>query len=140
MQTNHLSHFLLTKHVLPCLQDAVNSRGEARVVQHSSGARHFKRGSTKGSDGSLEGIYFEKCAPQTLGGDGSNACVARYHMTKLANAVTELYCFRLVRNSAGFKVFAMSLHDKLQSQGISGIKSIAVEPGTIFFEIVKIWS
>ena len=41
MQTNHLSHFLLTKELLPLLNKAANSRGEARVVNHSSGARSF---------------------------------------------------------------------------------------------------
>ena len=39
MQTNHLSHFLLTSEVWPLLQKAAELRGEARVVQHSSGAR-----------------------------------------------------------------------------------------------------
>ena len=40
MQTNHLSHFLLTKLLWPLLEKAANERGEARVVNHSSGARH----------------------------------------------------------------------------------------------------
>ena len=39
MQTNHLSHFLLTKLAMPSLDAAAASRGEARIVQHSSGAR-----------------------------------------------------------------------------------------------------
>ena len=41
MQTNHLSHFLLTKELFPLLQKAASERGEARVVQHSSGGRKF---------------------------------------------------------------------------------------------------
>ena len=40
MQTNHLSHFLLTKELYPVLVKAVELRGEARVVNHSSFARN----------------------------------------------------------------------------------------------------
>lgn len=87
MQTNHLSHFLLTQSLLPSLQCAATSREEARIVQHSSGARLFKQGSTSSSDGTLEAQYFERCAPNTLGGNALSACGTRYHMTKLANAV-----------------------------------------------------
>ena len=32
MQTNHLSHFLLTKLLWPLLEKAANEKGEARVV------------------------------------------------------------------------------------------------------------
>ena len=39
MQTNHLSHFLLTKELFPLLTAAANSKGEARIVNHSSGFR-----------------------------------------------------------------------------------------------------
>jgi NAD(P)-dependent dehydrogenase (short-subunit alcohol dehydrogenase family) len=39
MQSNHLSHFLLTSLVWPLLEVAATKRGEARVVNHSSGAR-----------------------------------------------------------------------------------------------------
>merc|ERR1719220_2740027 len=39
MQTNHLSHYLLTAEVWPLLEKAAELRGEARVVNHSSGAR-----------------------------------------------------------------------------------------------------
>jgi hypothetical protein len=34
MQTNHLSHFLLTKDLLPLLNKAAASKGEARIINH----------------------------------------------------------------------------------------------------------
>ena len=40
MQTNHLSHFLLTKELLPLLKIAAELREDARVVNHSSIARY----------------------------------------------------------------------------------------------------
>ena len=40
MQSNHLSHFLLTHETWPLLETAARLRGEARVVNHSSGARN----------------------------------------------------------------------------------------------------
>ena len=39
MQTNHLSHFLLTKLCMPLLDKASQLRNEARIVNHSSIAR-----------------------------------------------------------------------------------------------------
>ena len=39
MQTNHLSHFLLSKGLYPLLQKAAELRGSARIVNHSSMAR-----------------------------------------------------------------------------------------------------
>jgi NAD(P)-dependent dehydrogenase (short-subunit alcohol dehydrogenase family) len=39
MQTNHLSHFLLTAEIWQLLELAATRRGEARVVNHSPGAR-----------------------------------------------------------------------------------------------------
>ena len=40
MQTNHLSHFLLTASLMPALELAASSHGEARIVNHSSLARN----------------------------------------------------------------------------------------------------
>ncbi len=36
MQVNHLSHFLLTKELFPLLVKRAESKGEARIVNHSS--------------------------------------------------------------------------------------------------------
>ena len=64
MQTNHLSHFLLTKELFPLLERAAELRGEARVVMHSSGARKFP-------PGPLEAKYLGKNG----GNLGGNGCV-----------------------------------------------------------------
>ena len=109
MQTNHLSHFLLCRLLMPALARAAARRGEARVVQHSSGARG--RHLASDGEGKLEPRYFARSAPGTLGGDGLGACFDRYHQTKLANAC-----------------FAMALHDRLARAG-SRVKSLCAEPG-----------
>ena len=78
MQTNHLSHFLLTKLVMPSLEAAANARGEARIVQHSSGARGMLPGMAEaGHSGMLEAKYMEPCEPDTLGGNELPACFNR---------------------------------------------------------------
>uniref|UniRef100_A0A7S3LJ94 Protochlorophyllide reductase n=1 Tax=Aplanochytrium stocchinoi TaxID=215587 RepID=A0A7S3LJ94_9STRA len=105
MQTNHLSHFLLTSLLLKPLQDAAESRGEARVVQHSSGARNM-------FGSALEEKYFEKSEPKTLGGDSLQQNFLRYHQTKLANSC-----------------FALGMHKRLEKAGIINVKSIVSEPG-----------
>ena len=115
MQTNHLSHFLLTKKLFPSLQKAEQKRGEARIVNHTSISRF---GAKK-----LESKYFEKKGG-SLGGDGSktlnnillgmmlvNARWYRYSQTKLANAA-----------------FTACLHEKLQAKN-SNIKALIAHPG-----------
>ncbi|KAL7536514.1 hypothetical protein ACHAXR_007217 [Thalassiosira sp. AJA248-18] len=113
MQTNMLSHFLLTSLVYPSMEDAAEKRGEARIVSQSSSAREFPK--------VLETKYFEKCDEGTLGGNdawlisqlalGKDGPWARYGQTKLANSA-----------------FAMALHHKL-AESKSKIKSVACEPG-----------
>lgn len=108
MQTNHLSHFLLTKELMPLLDKAAQSSGEARVVNHSSIARMNPKKN-------LLPEYLEKKGGK-LGGDGANilfggARWVRYGQTKLANAA-----------------FTAALHQKLQASG-SKVKSLLAHPG-----------
>jgi NAD(P)-dependent dehydrogenase (short-subunit alcohol dehydrogenase family) len=78
MQTNHLSHFLLTSLLLPSLEKAASTAGEARIVNHSSAARN-------NPPTPFDAKYFTKAAPGGLGGDDTAARYERYHQTKLAN-------------------------------------------------------
>ena len=111
MQTNHLSHFLLTKLLMPSLDAAAAARGEARIVQHSSGARSKKMSADQ--IGNLNASFFSKCDAGTLGGDSPPpVCFNRYHQTKLANSV-----------------FMAALHHRLTAAGKTTIKSVCAEPG-----------
>jgi len=108
MQTNHLSHFLLTKLLFPLIEQAELEKGEARIVNHSSMARLMVK--------SLEAKYLQKNGGN-LGGNGSLMLVfpggrwRRYGQTKLANAA-----------------FTACLHKKLQAKG-SKIKALVAHPG-----------
>lgn len=107
MQTNHLSHFLLTKELFPLLTKAAELRGQARIVQHSSGAR---------MGGPLKPEYFGKNGNGNLGGNSAGFMFSgpkweRYHQTKLAN-----------------EVFTKALSDKLAAANSKVIASVAA-PG-----------
>ena len=114
MQTNQLSHFLLSSIVWPSLVKASESRDEARLVTHSSGSRYTPAGSLKEK-------FFQKCEPNTLGGDdtwtvselmfGYDGPWQRYHQTKLANSV-----------------FAMAAHRRCQEKGLK-VKAMSAAPG-----------
>jgi len=117
MQTNHLSHFLLTKELFSSLKNAEEIRGESRIVNHSSIARFGVK--------KLESKYFEKRGGN-LGGNGSNMLLSmfipqgrwtRYAQTKLANAA-----------------FTASLHEKL-SKINSNIKALVAHPGLAMTEL-----
>ena len=106
MQTNHLSHFLLTRELFPLLEKGATRHGEARIVNHSSIARK--------SVWKLKAKYLERNGGN-LGGDslgitGGGRWV-RYGQTKLANAA-----------------FTAALHEKLQAKG-SKIKALVAHPG-----------
>jgi NAD(P)-dependent dehydrogenase (short-subunit alcohol dehydrogenase family) len=107
MQTNHLSHFLLTKLCFDLLEKAAKARGEARIVNHSSIARKQVK--------SLEAAYLQKNGGN-LGGNGSSMFFGggrwvRYGQTKLANAT-----------------FTACLHEKLQAKG-SKVSALVAHPG-----------
>eukprot|EP00913_Durusdinium_trenchii_P027381 g25688.t1 len=124
MQTNHLSHFLLTKELFPLLEkgdpDSLTvslapqlvrgaaQRGESRIVNHSSAAR---AGPSKPLDAKYLGQNGGK-----LGGNGSSMIFGgarwqRYHQTKLANVV-----------------FTMALQDRLNAAN-SKVKALVCAPG-----------
>ncbi len=106
MQTNVLSHFLLTKELFPLLKKS----SAARIVNHSSMAR---------LGGPLKPDFFGKNGGN-LGGDGTEAenhnfkgpRWDRYQQTKLANAV-----------------FNYALKNKLEAAKITNIKPLLAHPG-----------
>lgn len=88
MQTNHMSHFLLTKELFPLLVASAKDCGDARIVQHSSLARD-----NCPNDKLLEEKYFLRYETDgMLGGDEPAQMMKgpaweRYSQTKLANSV-----------------------------------------------------
>jgi len=111
MQTNHLSHFLLTRELMALLETAAEARGGARVVNHSSIAR-------MSPSRKLAGKYLGRNGGE-LGGDGlgiENIMMngprwQRYNQSKLANAA-----------------FTAALHQRLQAQS-SKVKALVAHPG-----------
>eukprot|EP00039_Didymoeca_costata_P017578 m.326336 g.326336 ORF g.326336 m.326336 type:complete len:327 (-) comp16557_c1_seq10:3460-4440(-) len=99
MQTNHLSHFLLVKLLMPDLEKAAEAKGEARIVNHSSIAR--LRGKV------LEKKYFGPGGD--LGGDDGGVTgprMVRYGQTKSANIVfTNCLYDRLTAKNSKVKVY-----------------------------------
>ncbi len=106
MQTNVISHFLLTKELFPLLKKS----DEARIVNHSSMAR---------LGGPLMPEYFEAKGGH-LGGDGTEEDNLsfqgprweRYHQTKLANAS-----------------FTYGLKKKLEAANITNVIPLLAHPG-----------
>ena len=108
MQTNHLSHFLLTKELFPEILAASEEYQDARIVNHSSGGRN------RTPNGTLEEKYFRKNGGN-LGGDAvkilAGPCFERYFQTKLANSV-----------------FTYGLANKLKAKS-SKVRAVAAHPG-----------
>lgn len=110
MQTNHLSHFLLTAELYPLLVAEADATGDARIVSHTSVGRKWvankclERKYLERNGGNLGGNDFE-----ILGGGGPS--YHRYFQSKLANSV-----------------FSNALHAKLQAKH-SKVRSIAAHPG-----------
>jgi len=106
MQTNCISHFLLTKELFPLLAKS----DDARIVNHSSGARLGLP---------LDAKYFAKQGGD-LGGNGTdeeNSSFGgprwqRYHQTKLANAV-----------------FTYGLRARFDKAGLTHVKALLAHPG-----------
>ncbi len=106
IQTNHLSHFLLTSVLWPSLKKAADRKGEARVINHSSGAR--KMGKKP-----ILSRYFEANGGN-LGGDrfpGHQKWV-RYQQSKLANLL-----------------FSYALMDRVPNEYRGKIKFLTAHPG-----------
>ena len=117
MQTNHLSHFLLSRELYPALVKATELRGEARIVNHSSFARNGPPGTKLTTENTYE--YLGKNGGN-LGGDGASmicggARWVRYAYTKLANVA-----------------FTLALNDKL---GESDVKALCAAPGLVATEL-----
>eukprot|EP00924_Labyrinthula_sp_SR-Ha-C_P002692 maker-scaffold_13-snap-gene-4.4-mRNA-1 protein AED:0.01 eAED:0.01 QI:145/1/1/1/1/1/2/507/344 len=112
-QTNHLSHFLLTKLLFESLQKAAKRTGEARIVNHTSGAR-------RKPPNKLDAKYLSKNGGN-LGGNGSNALWGgrwkRYQQSKLMNA-----CYTI-----GLSEKLNALNEKNKNQG--KIICACAEPG-----------
>lgn len=106
MQTNVLSHFLLTRALFPLLRQS----DDGRIVNHSSMAR---------LGGPLEPKYFGPNGgdlggdeiPEDSGGFGG-ARWERYHQTKLANAN-----------------FTYALVERFERAGIENVKALLAHPG-----------
>ncbi len=105
MQTNVISHFLITKELFPLLKESA----EARIVNHSSMAR---------LGGPLDIKYFGKNGGN-LGGDEAEDETGfrgprweRYHQTKLANAVC-----------------TYALKNKLEEANMSHVLPLLAHPG-----------
>ena len=96
MQTNHLSHFLLAKELYPVLVKAVELRGEARIVNHSSFARNGPPGTKLTTENTYE--YLGKNGGN-LGGDGASTTVrnstTRHRADEIASmAYTQVHDLR----------------------------------------------
>ena len=108
MQTNHLSHFLLTAELFPLLEAQAEESGDARIVNHSSDGRYMT------NNGKLEEKYFGRNGGNLGGNEAfffTAAPFERYCQTKLANSV-----------------FTQALAQKLKKRN-SAVRAICAHPG-----------
>lgn len=116
MQTNHLSHFLLTASLLPLLEAGAERFGDARIVNHSS----FGRLHTK--EKRLEERYLGPNGGD-LGGNGvgfmKGGCFFRYFQSKLANAI-----------------FTYALAERLRTRN-SRIRALCAHPGSAESDLLE---
>ncbi len=116
IQTNYLSHFLLTRELFPLIVVGSKEHGDARIVQHSSASRHWTP-----KDCLEEKYFLEQDSDGLLGGNDVKFFVFggpwyRYYQSKLANSV-----------------FAQCLNDKVlasEDDDIKNILSVCAHPGT----------
>ncbi|CAE7299155.1 RDH12 [Symbiodinium sp. CCMP2456] len=112
MQTNHLSHFLLTQKVWPLLLKAADLRGESRVVNHSSGYRHAHKQP-------FHIKYYGKNGGQLGGDDESFMETITVHPPGL-----ERYCHSKLANL----IFTYALDDRIRQKGLK-VKALCANPG-----------
>lgn len=114
MMCNHLSQWLLVRALLPCLETAASSQGEARIVLHSSGAAFVPPEDKKtGRMKRLDAQYLGKETALTGdgAGDGLKARFRRYQQSKLVQLVA-----------------GAALAESLQATG-SKVKVLMANPG-----------
>ncbi|XP_063900728.1 uncharacterized protein LOC135120353 [Zophobas morio] len=109
MQTNYLSHFLLTKLLYPLLVKTAKSAGESRIINHTSVARFGT---------SLNPKYLQK---QNCEENSSSFPLEylgrweRYHQSKLANA---LFTYALKERIKNVNVKALLCHPGVASTSL----------------------
>eukprot|EP00971_Amphidinium_carterae_P261425 5186288-Amphidinium_carterae.1 len=118
IQTNHLSHFLMTARLWPLIKATAEKYGDVAVCQVSSGASHMGKPSTDAADlnnrhpshGLL--LYL---APFALGGPTENW--ARYGQSKLANVQFSVELHRRIE-AAGLKITSTAAHPGLAATNL----------------------
>jgi len=114
MQTNHLSHFLLTKELFPLLARGAAKHGEGRVVHHSSSARNRVPGGCLAEEYLREsGLHLGDNEMDMRNFGGGN--LERYAHSKLANTVFTSALSRRIGTSS--------------SPAVRSIRSVAAHPG-----------
>ena len=131
MQTNHLSHFLLTKELLPLIHKST----DGRIVNHSSMAR---------SGGPLRAEYFGKNGGKLGGNDGSffsGGRYERYVFLKLVGlsrprldilntmTISWLSRRRYHQTKLANSCFSIALANKIDAAGIKNVKAVCAAPG-----------